>query len=130
MILIYYIIWAVGTFSLFYFGRKLFRRIRLKKTNIDPMYNDKELLIVLDVISKYYDDEEAFDVLIDMYDEVVKYIPNLDVLFLTFSRELCKARIRDNRAIRITKRLAHYLYRKYKLNNPNYSRNEFLQCVD
>jgi len=154
--MISYVIWIFVIVALFVFGFKLFRKPKLNYdyndmtrynksivgTNATPLpmpRNRSELDILLQVIADNDNDNDVLNVLTEVYEQLMTAQNELDVLILTLSELLYdKANsMKDSknaqniyRASRITKRLAHNLYRRYRIKNPSYTNPKFLQFID
>lgn len=153
MIWIWYIGWSVLMLVVFFIGLRLFMRPKLNYDYYDmaeynktaekserlPLPSKNELSVLLDTIANNDNDEAVLRVLFEVYEPLVDIQDGLDVLILTLSDLLRDRAItapskeeaaKTHRASRITKRLAHNLYRRYRIKNPKYSNSKFLQFVD
>lgn len=99
----------------------------------------KELDSFLAIVNETENDEIAIKNLAIVYQQLITVQDGLDIFILKLSELLydravgLKDVIEANkayRASRITRRLAHNLYRKYKLKNPKHNNARFLQFVD
>jgi hypothetical protein len=102
------------------------------------MPRNKQLDTLLQFIIDNNDDNFVFNALSKNYEQNIDSEYGLDVIILTLSDLLYEraTTIKDKnesrgmyRAAKITKRLAHTLYRKYKNKYPTYSNSKFLQFV-
>lgn len=154
--MIYFIILAIIIAVIFFVGLKLFRKPALnydyvdmveynksiQGTNTQPLPmppNKSELDVLLQVISDNDNDDLVLAALTKAYEQLMTAENELDVLILTLSDLLYdRASSLENpkeclivfRAARITRRLAHNLYRKYRAINPRYINLKFIQFVD
>lgn len=151
-----YGILILGIISIFILAFKLFKKPKFKYNYIDmvkynksiqgtdkkplPVPSDQnELNMLLSIIAANQDDDAVLNILIDIYEQLIVVKNGLDVLILSLSELLYnnannakdRKEARDmHRASRITRRLAHSLYRKYQSKGFCHSNPKFLQFID
>lgn len=114
----------------------------VQSTNTAPLPmppTKNELDVLFEIITDNNDDRAVLKTLTEVYEQLMATNNKLDILILTLSELLydkaINAKDEDEaekayRASRITKRLAHNLYRRYRIKNPMHTNPKFLQFLD